>query len=35
MGIKVVGSKSTVLLDHPLAKPNYPAEALWHALDQF
>jgi len=35
MGIKVVGSKSTVLLDLPLAKSNYSAEALRHSLDQF
>ena len=26
MGIKVVGSKSTVLLDLPLAKSNYSAD---------
>ena len=35
MGIKMVGSKSTVPLDQSQAKPNYFAEALRHSLYQF
>ena len=35
MGIKLVEHKSTAPSDQPLAKPNYSAEALRYALDQF